>query len=157
MRQRIKILLWTFWTISSLLLIVSLVTKIEITDAIIKRVLVFIFIIGQIRIFTVKHSWTWTKNLVVSSVAFGLFMTLNIYSDWRYDWETKTILFKNNHLVNRTIEYQTQKKGLQSYNSRIVDRLRLAYFVSWTRKINDDTLKQMDMLTWDKVDIQVRE
>lgn len=156
MRQVIKTILWIIWAISSLLLLISLVTDLEITDAIIKRLLVFIFLMGQIRMITSKYAWTWLKNLVVSAIAFALFMALNVYSDWRYEWETKTILFKNNHFANHTIEYQIQEKGPQQYNTRTVDRWRIFYFVSWTSKISEEALKQTDTLIWDRVDIPVK-
>ncbi len=152
MKVKLKILTWTTWTILSLLLITSLLTDIEITNEIAKRGLVFVFILGQVKLLTLKQSWTWTKYLFISITAFGLFMTLNIYSDWRYEWQTAVILFKHKHVASRTIEHQVQKKGPETYNTRVVDRLKLFYFISWTKILADKDLTQTDLLTWDKVE-----
>ena len=141
----------------SLLLIGTLTTDIEITNGLIKKELIYIFIFGLVKIVTIKRPWTLTKRLTVSTVAFGLFMIFNLYTDWRGDWKTQTIIYTNNHLSNRTIEFQLQDKGAFGFNRRTVDRLKLFPFVSWTKKLTEENLKNIDSLTWDKVDIELNE
>ena len=84
-------------------------------------------------------------------------MIFNLYTDWRADWKTQTIIYTNNHLSNRTIEFQLQDKGALGFNRRTVDRLNLFPFISWTKKLTEENLKNMDSLTWEKVDIDLNE
>ena len=141
----------------SLLLIGTLTTDIEITNGLIKKGLIYIFIFGLVRIVTIKRLWTLTKRLTISTVAFGLFLIFNLYTDWRADWKTQTIIYTNNHLSNRTIEFQLQDKGALGFNRRTVDRLKLFPFISWTKKLTEENLKNIDSLTWEKVDIDLNE
>jgi hypothetical protein len=148
---------WIIWTLISLLILGTLATDIEITNGLIKKVLVYIFIFGLVKIVTIKRSWTLTRTLTLSSVAFGLFLIFSLYTDLRGDWKTQTIIYKNNHLSNRTIEFQLQDKGALGFNRRTVDRLKLFPFVSLTKKLTEENLKKIDSLTWNRVDINVNE
>jgi hypothetical protein len=148
---------WTIWTIISLLLIGTLMSDIEITNGVVKKGLIYIFILGLISIVTIKKPWTLTKTLAVSTLVFGLFLIFKLYTDWRGDWKTQTVIYQNNHLSNRTIEFQLQNKGALGYNRRTVDRLKIIPFVSWTKKLTKENLENIDSLTWDKVDIDLNE
>jgi hypothetical protein len=148
---------WTIWTIISLLLVGTLTTDIEVTNGFIKKGFIYIFIIGLVKVVTVKRPWTLVKTLTVSTLAFAFFLFIHRYLDWRRDWKTQTIIYTNNHLSNRTIEFQLQDKGSLGYNRRTVDRLKLFPFVSWTMKLTEENLKDIDSLTWDKVDIHLNE
>jgi hypothetical protein len=138
---------WILWTMISLLLIGTLITDIEITNGLIKKGLIYIFIFGLVKITTAKVPWELTRRLVVSTVVFGLFLILYYYSYPPGDWKTQTIIYKNNHLANRTIEFQLQGKGALGYNRRTVDRLKLFPFVSWTKELTEENLKIIDSLT----------
>ena len=142
---------------TSLLLIGTLTTDIEITNGLIKNVLMYIFISGLVKIVTKGRSWTMNRRLAISTLAFGMFLILSLFTDWRGDWKTQTVIYKNNHLPNRTIEFQLQDKGALGFNRRTVDRLKLVPFVSWTTKLTEENLKNIDSLRWDKVDIELNE
>lgn len=157
MKPFIKKIFWTIWIIISLLLIGNLTTNIEITNGFIKKGLIYIFIFGLVRIVTIKSPWTLNKSLTVSTVAFGLFLIFNLYTDWSSDWKTQTIIYTNNHLSNRTIEFQLQDKGARGFNRRTVDRLKLFPFVIWTKKLTEKNLKNIDSLNWKRVDIELNE
>lgn len=141
----------------AVLLIGTLTADIEVTNGLIKKGFSYIFIFGFVKVLTIKRPWNFIKTLTVSTAAFALFLILSFYLDWRGDWKTQTIVYKNNHLSNRTIEFQLQDKGAFGYNRRTVDRLRLVPFVSWTRRLTQEDLKSIDSLTWDKVDIDLNE
>jgi len=157
MRSNFTKAIWTIWTMISLLLIGTLTFDIEITNGLIKKGLIYVFILGLVKIVTIKRPWTLTKTLTVSTVVFGLFLIFNLYTDWRGDWRTQTIIYRNNHLYNRTIEFQLQDKGALGFNRRTVNRLKLFPFVSLTKELTEEDLKNIDSLTWDKVDINLNE
>ena len=148
---------WTTWTIVLLLLIGTLTTNIEITNGLIKKGLIYIFIFGFIKMLTTNLSWTLTKKLALSALIFGMFVIFKQFTDWRGDWKTQTILFQNKHLFNKTIEFQLQGKGALGFNRRTVDRLKVFPFISWTKRLTDEDLKKIDSLTWDKVGIDLNE
>jgi hypothetical protein len=150
---------WTIWVMISLLLIAALTTNIKITNGLINNGLVYIFIFGLVKMVVAKRSWALAKKLVASTAVFGLFLSFQFYTDWswRGDWKTQTILYQNKHLFNRTIEFQLQDKGALGFNKRTVDRIKIIPFVSWTKKLTDENLKNVDSLTWDKANIDLNE
>ncbi len=102
---------WTIWTMVSLLLLGTLTTDIEVTNGLFKKGLIYIFICGFVKILTIKRPWSLMKTLTVSTVVFVFFLIVHRYLDWRGDWKTQTVIYKNNHLSNRTIEFQLQDIG----------------------------------------------
>src|SRR5687768_6054667 len=90
---------WVIWTVISLLLFATLTTNLEITNGIIKKGFVYIFIFGLIKILTKKTAWTFARSFIVSTAAFGLFLIFTLYAEWQGDWKTQTIIYKNNHLA----------------------------------------------------------
>jgi hypothetical protein len=157
MKSIITKALWTIWITISLTLIGTLTTDLEVTNGLIKKGVICIFIFGFVNVLTIKRPWPLIKTLTVSTVVFALFLIFNRYLDWRGDWKTQTIIYTNNHLSNRTIEFQLQDKGSFGYNRRIVDRFKLFPFLSWTKKLTEENLANIDSLAWDKVDIHVNE
>jgi hypothetical protein len=141
----------------SLAFIGTLTTDLEVTNGLIKKGLIYFFIFGLVKVLAIKRNGTLTKTLTVSTAAFAFFLIIHRFLDWRGDWKTQTIIYTNNHLSNRTIEFQLQGKGSLGYNRRTVDRFKLFPFVSWTTKLTEENLKNVDSLTWDKVDIHVNE
>jgi hypothetical protein len=141
----------------SFLLIAIFISDLEITNGFVNKALIYIFILGLTGLVTLKRNWTSMRTLAVSAVIFGMFLIINFYLDWRGDWKTQTILYINNHTTNRTIEFQLQDKGAFGYNRRTVDRLKIIPFVSWTKRVTAEDLKNLDSIAWDKVDIDVNE
>ena len=139
--------LWTIWTVVSLLLFATLTTDLEITRGFVTKGLIYVFIVGLTAIVTLKKPWSSIKILTVAAMMFGLYLLLTTFLDWRGDWKTQTILYRNNHSSNRTIEFQLQDKGIFGYNRRTVDRLKLFPFVSWTKGLSDESLETIDSLT----------
>jgi hypothetical protein len=82
---------WVIWTVISLLLFATLPTNLEITNGIIKKGFVYIFIFGLIKILTKKTAWTFARSFIVSTAAFGLFLIFTLYTEWQGDWKTQTI------------------------------------------------------------------
>lgn len=145
------------WIMISLLLMGTLTTDLEVTNGFIKKGLISIFIFGFVKVLTMKTPWTLGRTLIVSTAVFALFLIFNRYLDLRGDWKTQTVIYTNNHLYNRTIEFQLQDKGALGYNRRTIDRIKLFPFVSWTKKLTDENLKNIDSLTWKKVNINLNE
>jgi hypothetical protein len=150
-------ILWTIWAVICLLLIASSISDLEITSGFVNKALICIFILGLTGLVTLKRNWTSMRTLAVSAVIFGMFLIINFYLDWRGDWKTQTILYINNHTTNRTIEFQLQDKGAFGYNRRTVDRVKIIPFVSWTKRVTEADLLNLDSLTWNQVNIDVNE
>jgi hypothetical protein len=148
---------WVTWTIVLLLLIGTLTTPIEITNGLFEKGLVYIFVFGIIKILTANLSWNLARKLALSALIFGALLIFKQFTDWRGDWKTQTILFQNKHLFNQTIEFQLQDKGALGFNKRTIDRRKIFPFISWTKRLTDEDLKNIDLLTWDKVDIELNE
>jgi hypothetical protein len=148
---------WTIWVVISLLLISASTTNLEITRGIVNSGFVYIFILGFVALMTLRKPWTRSKRLMVSVAIFGFFLIFKLYTDWRGDWKTQTIIYKNKHIPAWTIESQLQDKGALGYNKRIVERMKLFSFLSWAKKLTEEDLKTIDTLTWSEVNIYINE
>ena len=142
------------WAIVVLFLIATWTTDLEVTNRLVNRGLIYILILGFIALVT---SGSAAKKLTISIVAFGLFLGSAFFLDLRGNWKTQTIIFKNKHLSNRTIESQLQDIGAFGYNRRTVDRVKILPFVSWITNVTQEDLKTIDSSTWDRVDIYLNE
>ena len=150
-------LLWTIWTVVSLLLLATLASNLEITNGFVNRGLVFIFILGLIGVVTIRKPWTPMKKLTVATTVFILFLAFKFLTDWRGDWKTQIIMYQHKSLSNRTIESQLQDKGALGYNKRTVDRTKLFPFVSCTKELAVENVNSIDTMTWEKKDIYLNE
>ena len=148
---------WIVWIVISSFLIATWLTDLEVTSRMLNKGLACIFISGLIGLAIRKTSWTVLKKFVFLILVFVVFLTLSHFLDWRGDWKTQTVIFRNNHLSNRTIEFQLQDKGAFGYNRRTVDRVKIFPFVSWTKTLTEQELENIDSVSWDKVDIHVNE
>ncbi|MBI3218010.1 MAG: hypothetical protein HYZ44_00710 [Bacteroidetes bacterium] len=143
---------WTIWTIASLIL-VGTISNLEITSGLILKGIIYIVILGMTQLLTRNLYWIFG----ISTVLFVAFLTFKFYTDWRGEWKTQTIMFQNKHLSNRTIEFQLQDIGSLGYNRRKVDRLKIIPFVSWTRRLTEKEVENIDTLNWDRIDIDKNE
>jgi len=142
------------WTIVVLLIIATWTTNLEVTDPFVNKGLIYILILGLIGL---GASGSIAKKISISILVFGLFLVSSFFLDFRGNWKTQRIIFKNKHSSNRTIESQLQDIGAFGYNKRTVDRIKLFSFLSWTRRVTEEDLEAIDSLTWDKVDIYLNE
>ena len=157
MKSIIKSTFWTVWTVLSLLLLGTFFTNIEITNRFVEKGLFYCFLLGLFGLMTIQQPWTLGRKALAIFTLFALFVTFQYYSNWKGDWRTQTIIYQNRHLASRTIEFQLQDKGALGFNRRVIDRTKIAPFISWTRKLTDEELNHIDPLTWDKVDRELNE
>ncbi|MCY1635325.1 hypothetical protein [Marinifilum sp. D737] len=91
------------------------------------------------------------ETLVMSfSMSVALLFAIAYVFTWRLEWKTETILYKNLHLRNRTIEFQKMDLGAFGTKSRTIDRTKIFPYFEWNKEIR---VNEIDPLTWKKADI----
>lgn len=146
--------MWLFWAVVALFLIATWLTNIEVTNRFVNRALICILVLGLAGLSASRNN---AKKLWIARVVFGMILVFVFFLDLRGDWKTQTIIYKNKHSSNRTIEFQLQDIGAFGYNRRTIDRITLFPFVSITRNVDQEDLQTIDLVTWDKVDIHLNE
>ena len=139
---------WAFWILTSILLLATLTADLEITNRLVKDGLSYVFILGLIRVTTAHKHWSVTTTVFMSIPVFVLWLAVSYYLDRRGDWLTQTVLYQHRHVANRTLEFQLQDKGSFGYNRRTVDRIKLLPSISWSTVLTEESLKNIDTLTW---------
>ena len=69
-------------------------------------------------------------------------------------WQTQTVLYQNEHLTFKTVEFQMQNLGALGYNKRTVEVLYLTNLFMITGKVPKDIDKRVE---WVKVDKEINE
>lgn len=154
--MRIKVLtiaLWAVWTVITVLILASRISSLEITNGIILWTFIYMFVLGATCLFT-------RKLVNVVAISFSLFLSLlifKLFTDWRGDWKTQTVIYQNKNSSNRTIEFQLQDKGALGYNRRTVDRFKITFFLSWTKRLSESEVSHADPLKWEKMNVEKNE
>jgi hypothetical protein len=69
-------------------------------------------------------------------------------------WQTQTVLFRNEHLTFKTVEFQMQDVGAMGYNKRTVEVLYLTNLFMITNEIPKDIDQRVE---WIKVNGEINE
>lgn len=69
-------------------------------------------------------------------------------------WSTQTVLYQNQHLSFKKVEFQMQDKGALGYNRRIVE---VTYLTDWFMIVTPPDEKLDERSDWIKVDQNVNE
>jgi hypothetical protein len=139
--------------ISTVLLLLHWFSPLDITNNIIVLIIDFIaFSTFAIILIGYILKLKGDKLILYSSLMVGLLFIIAYPFSWFPAWETKSIIYQNLHLANRTIEFQMQDMGAIGANQRTVDRIKLIPYFDWTKEINPDSI---DNLTWKKVGIDI--
>lgn len=100
------------------------------------------------------------KLRIISSITFiilflGLFY--NYFDRLWYlssPWKTQTILYENNHLNIKKIEFQMQDMGALGYNKRIV---QVTYLTKYLMIVSEIDTGNVNTLEWSKVNKEINE
>ena len=144
-----NIVIISIWTIASLLWMISMFSILEITNGMIRNICACMTIAGVIYVILNFIPFRKPKNYIgiVTVVSVIITGVLSEIYNWKEDWQTQTVLYKNGHFSSKTIEFQTQKNGESKYNCRIVEITKLTDYL----KIVQHTDTAEVHLPWIKV------
>ncbi|MBS2214053.1 hypothetical protein KEM09_21790 [Carboxylicivirga mesophila] len=154
-KKTINFLILIFWTIASIVWIISMFTDLVITKEIIRNISAVLTIAGII--YGLLHFMPFKKpknfvGIVTVSAVLITGITTEIFN-WNGDWKTQTILYENGQFEFKTIEFQMQDKGALGYNRRIVEVTKLTSFLSIIEPVDTSSTE----LPWIKVDKEINE
>jgi len=154
-KKIIDILIVVFWTIASIVWIITIVTDLVITNELIRNICAVATFLGVI--YAILHflSFKKPKNYIgiVTVAAVLLTGIITELFDRTGEWKTQTVLYENGHFEFKTIEFQMQDKGELDYNRRIVEVTKLTSFLKIIESV--DTSKTE--LPWIKVNKDIND
>ncbi|MDQ2177249.1 hypothetical protein [Marinifilum sp. D714] len=149
--MKTRVISYFFWMLSTGIILLDKITPLEITNIKIYYCLLIVSI--TLSTIIILRFWLKLKGetlLLSTAICVALLFAITYILTWRLEWKTETILYKNLHLQNRTIEFQRMDLGVFGTKSRTIDRMRILPYVEWNKEIR---VSEIDTLTWKKVNI----
>jgi hypothetical protein len=148
-----RLAIFGLFIISTTLLLLDSFTPLDITNSIaILIIRLFSYSTFAIILIGFVLKLKGDKLILFSGLTVGFLFIVSFLFSWNLEWKTQTIMYQNQHLANRTIEFQMQDFGFFGTNRRTVDRMKIIPYFDWTKEINTENI---DTLTWKKVDIDI--
>lgn len=150
-----KIATYGLFVLGTILLLLDGLTPLQIGNSIAYAILLLVTIAAcvlTVGYYLLKLDFKGT--LKISIIIGGLAIIVQGLLSWGGDWKTQTVIYKNLHLSNRTIEFQMQDVGALGYNRRTVDRIKIFPFIDWIEEVD---IKNIGNADWERVDVDVNE
>ncbi|WP_421919963.1 hypothetical protein [Marinifilum sp.] len=147
-----RLLTFILWIIATGLVLLDKTTPLEITN--IKFYYCLLLISITLLASTILRFWLKLKGeiLIMSiTISTALLFSIAYAFTWRLEWKTETILYKNLHLQNRSIEFQRKDLGALGSISRTIDRIIMIPYFEWNKEIS---INKIDTVSWEIVDIE---
>jgi len=148
MKKTFRILIILLWLLSSLAIILSLFTSLEITKVIVRKICIMISFSGIIYVIFYLILFRKYKNIRFIAFLISFLILVNIINKkCPNEWRKVCVLYVHGHIPFRTIEYQIQKEG-EFNNKRTVDVIKINCFLSLVNNVDETKIIQ----PWIKVD-----
>jgi hypothetical protein len=136
-------------------------TAFDIKSQILKSSIYFGFLIGMpivliLNLFSIKSSIGKIIGVIYSIIFLILIAVISPMTIWLSSsvWRTQTILYQNQHLSFKTIEFQMQDIGARGYNKRLVEVVHITPLFMLTSDIPNNIANQPQ---WTKVNKNMNE
>ena len=155
-RPRQKILIFSIFLISTVIILLNRLTALYINSTAIHFIFFFLSL-GSFAIMVVEYllEMKTVRSILITLLVVAVGSFAKAFFTWGGDWKTQTVIYRNHYHPSQTIEFQMRGDRFAfGYKKQVIERHRIIPYFDIIKHV--DTAK-VNKTIWDRVDERVNE